>query len=181
MATSVELPQYSERFRSAGVNGTHLPKAAISSSFLSKSVGVTSSIHRSKIALKAMDAVLFGPPRDQSNFVLDLVLTFLLVIAVSGFFYMRRQNKVATEQMQRMNHDMDQLAKAEMTLTEMQTKLDIKESKIESLSSTPSDLPDAMEVNRLKEELEMLRSELQRAEVELEDKCWVSVQFVTYR
>ncbi len=174
LAVSVDLPQYGDRFRVAGVNGTHLPKAAVSSSFLSKSVGVSSSIHRSKIALKAMDVVLFGPPRDQSNFVKDLVLTTLLVIAVSGFFYMRKQNKHATEQMQRMNTDMEQLAKAEATLQEMQEKLNQKDSKIESLSSTPSDMPDAIEVSRLKEELELLRNELHRAEVELEDKCWVA-------
>ena len=171
---SVELPQYGDRFRAAGVNGTHLPKAAVSTSFLAKAVGVTSSIHRSKISLKAMDVVLFGPPRDQSNFVKDLILTTLLVIAVSGFFYMRRQNKKATELMQRMNTDMDQLAKAEEALQAMQRKLSLKESKIESLSSTPSDLPDAVEVSRLKEELELLRSELNRAEVELEDKCWMA-------
>ena len=174
LTVSVELPQYGERFRAAGVDGSHLPKAAVSSSFLAKSVGVTSSIHRSKISLKAMDVVLFGPPRDQSNFVKDLILTTLLVIAVSGFFYMRRQNKKATELMQRMNTDMDQLAKAEEALQQMQHKLSQKESKIESLSSTPSDLPDAVEVSRLKEELELLRSELNRAEVELEDKCWMA-------
>ena len=174
LTASVELPQYGDRFRAAGVNGTHLPKAAVSTSFLAKSVGVTSSIHRSKISLKAMDVVLFGPPRDQSNFVKDLILTTLLVIAVSGFFYMRRQNKKATELMARMNTDMDQLAKAEEALQQMQRKLSLKESKIESLSSTPSDLPDAVEVSRLKEELELLRSELNRAEVELEDKCWMA-------
>ena len=174
LTVSVELPQYGDRFRTAGVNGSHLPKIAVSSSFLAKSVGVTSSIHRSKISLKAMDVVLFGPPRDQSNFVKDLILTTLLVIAVTAFFYMRRKNKQATEEMQRMNADMDQLAKAEEALQQMQHKLSQKESKIESLSSTPSDLPDAVEVSRLKEELELLRSELNRAEVELEDKCWMA-------
>ena len=174
LTASVELPQYGDRFRAAGVNGSHLPKAAVSTSFLAKSVGVTSSIHRSKISLKAMDVVLFGPPRDQNNFIKDLILTTLLVIAVSGFFYMRRQNKKATELMQRMNTDMDQLAKAEEALQQMQRKLSLKESKIESLSSTPSDLPDAVEVSRLKEELELLRNELNRAEVELEDKCWMA-------
>ena len=93
--------------------------------------------------------------------------TTLLVIAVSGFFYMRRQNKKATELMQRMNTDMDQLAKAEEALQQMQRKLSLKESKIESLSSTPSaDLPDAVEVSRLKEELELLRSELNREAIQ---------------
>ena len=62
-----------------------------------------------------------------------------------------------------MMQDMDSLANAEKELLELQEKLHQKDTKIESLSSTPpSDLPDAVEVSRLKEELEILRSELQR-------------------
>ena len=171
---NVELPQYAERFRKAGVNGTHLPRAAVSSSYLSKTLGVTNPIHRSKINLKAMDVVLFGAPKDQSNFLKDMVLTSLLVIAVTGLFYAYRQNKSSKEHIRRMMHDMDSLAKAEQTLMELQEKLNQKDSKIESMSSTPSDIPDAVEVSRLKEELEILRSELHRAEIELEDKCWMA-------
>ena len=74
---------------------------------------------------------------------------------------------------------MDSLAKAEQTLQDLQEQLQQKDSKIESLSSaennSSTDLPNSSgEVSRLKEELELLRSELHRAEVELEDKCWVA-------
>ena len=54
-----------------------------------------------------------------------------------GVNYFEIKNKKATELMARMNTDMDQLAKAEEALQQMQRKLSLKESKIESLSSTP--------------------------------------------
>ena len=174
VAKNVDLPQYEANIRKAGLNGTHLPKVAVSTSFLSKVVGVSSPIHKSKLTLKAMDIVLFGPPRDNNNWLKDVVLTSLLIIAVTGLFYAYRQNKKSREHLNRMMRDMDSLAKAENTLKELQEKLHQKDSKIESLSSTPSEVPDAVEVSRLKEELEILRSELHRAEVELEDKCWMA-------
>jgi stromal interaction molecule 1 len=37
-----------------------------------------------------------------------------------------------------------------------------------------SDVTSTMEVSRLKEEVEILRNELHRAEIELEDRCWVA-------
>ena len=171
----VELPQYVNKFAAHDVNGTSLPKLLASgSNFLPKVLGITNPIHRSKISLKAMDVVLFGPPRDTNNFLKDAVLTSLLVVALSGCLYAYRQNKKSQDHINRMMRDMDGLAMAEQSLIDLQEKLQQKDSKIESLSSTPSDLPDAIEWSRLKEEVEILRNELQRAEVELEDKCWVA-------
>jgi hypothetical protein len=37
-----------------------------------------------------------------------------------------------------------------------------------------SDVTSTQEVHRLKEEVEILRNELHRAEIELEDRCWVA-------
>lgn len=171
---SVDLPQYAERFRDVGMNGTHLPKAAVGSSYLNKVLGISNPIHRSKISLKAMDVVLFGPPRDTSNVLKDVILTSLLVIAVTGLLYAYRQNKKSQQHLQRMMTDMDSLAVAEQTLQELQEKLHQKDSKIESLSSTPTDNPDSVVMSQMREELEILRNELHRAELELEDKCWVA-------
>ncbi|TRY64378.1 hypothetical protein TCAL_06869 [Tigriopus californicus] len=171
---NVDLPQYAERFRDVGMNGTHLPKAAVGSSYLNKVLGISNPIHRSKISLKAMDVVLFGPPRDTSNVMKDVILTSLLVMAVTGLFYAYRQNKKSQQHLQRMMTDMDSLAVAEQTLQELQEKLHQKDSKIESLSSTPTDHSDSLVMNQMREELEILRNELHRAELELEDKCWVA-------
>jgi hypothetical protein len=43
-----------------------------------------------------------------------------------------------------------------------------------SSQSDVTDVTSTMEVSRLKEEVEVLRNELHRAEVELEDRCWVA-------
>ncbi len=148
VARAVELPQYSHLFVRAGVNGTQLPKVAASPQYMSKVVGIASPIHRSKLTLKAMDVVLFGAPRDQSTFYKDAILTSLLALAVTSLFYVYRQNKVSKGQLRKMMADLDSLSKAEETLHELQEKLQQKDSKIESLSSTPSDVPDAGEVSR---------------------------------
>ena len=50
-------------------------------------LGISNPIHRSKITLKAMDVVLFGPPKDSSSMLKDVILSSLLVLAVSGFIY----------------------------------------------------------------------------------------------
>ena len=89
----MELPQYADQFRRHGVNGSRLPQVAVSTGYLAKVVGVTNAIHRSKITLKAMDVVLFGPPKSDSNPIKDLILTSLLVAAVTGLLYAYRQNR----------------------------------------------------------------------------------------
>lgn len=175
---SCELPQYAEKFRKHKVTGSKVPLIAVGGTFLSKVLGITNPIHRSKITLKAMDVVLFGPPKDPSSLLKDIVLTTLLVLAVTGFAYAYRQNKRSRQHLQQMISDMEALSQAEKTLQEMQTKLSKKDSEISSLhhqnNLVSSEVPDASEVSRLKEEVEVLRHELQRAEFEIEDKCWVS-------
>jgi len=168
-----ELPQYAEHFKKHGVTGTKLPLIAVGGSYLNKVLGITNPIHRSKITLKAMDVVLFGPPKEATSLMKDIILTTLLVLAVTGFFYAYRQNKRSREHLQRMITDMEALSQAEKTLQEMQAKLNMKDSEIDHLHHTvQNEIPDAVEVSQLKEEVEYLRNELQRAEDELEDKCW---------
>ena len=169
-----ELPQYAEHFKKHQVTGTKLPLIAVGGSYLNKVLGITNPIHRSKITLKAMDVVLFGPPKEATSLMKDIILTTLLVLAVTGFFYAYRQNKRSREHLQRMITDMEALSQAEKTLQEMQAKLNMKDSEIDHLHHTvQNEIPaDAVEVSQLKEEVEYLRNELQRAEDELEDKCW---------
>ena len=178
LVRNCELPQYAEKFRHHQVTGSKLPLIAVGGTFLNKVLGITNPIHRSKITLKAMDVVLFGPPKDSSSLLKDVILTILLVLAVTGFAYAYRQNKRSREHLQRMITDMEALSQAEKTLQEMQSKLSMKDSEIDSLhhqnNLVQNDIPDALEFSRLKEEVELLRHELQRAEVELEDKCWVA-------
>lgn len=61
---SVQLPQYVTLFRKHKVSGKVLPRLSINNfHFVSNVLGIKDPIHKQKIGLKAMDAVLFGPPR----------------------------------------------------------------------------------------------------------------------
>lgn len=91
-----------------------------------------------------------------------------------------------------MMQDMDGLSKAEQTLLELQEKLHERDTELKSLSEgskfdandgigdyngegdSPLIESERMELDRVKQEVEALRNELHRAEVELEDKCWMA-------
>ena len=170
---NVELPQYEPNFRRHAVDGAKLPQVASgSSSFLSKTIGVTS--------LKAMDVVLFGPPKEIFNTWKDVVFTTLLLLAVSGLFLAYRQNKKSQDHLRKMTSDMESLSRAEEELQHLMSKLQQKDSKIESNEAALQqqqqqlDSTDVMEVSRLREQDEVLRIELQQAEIKLEDRCWIA-------
>jgi len=185
----VELPQYADQFRRHGVNGSRLPQVAVSTGYLAKVVGVTNAIHRSKITLKAMDIVLFGPPKSDSNPIKDLILTSLLIAAVTGLLYAYRQNRKSQLHLKKMMQDMEGLSKAEQSLIELQEKLHERDSELKRVSAgskfpedgvynpeedSPLIESERMELDRVKQEVEALRNELRRAEMELEDKCWMA-------
>ena len=90
-----------------------------------------------------------------------------------------------------MMSDMEGLSKAEQTLLELQEKLHERDTELKTLSEenkfshgrindfnpeedTPLMESERMELDRVKQEVEALRNELHRAEVELEDKCWMA-------
>lgn len=186
LAQSVQLPQYVDLFRLHKVTGAVLPRLAVNNMhYVSNVLGIKDPIHKQKIALKAMDVVLFGPPRETGTRWKDYILVTLLLSAIIGCWYAYQQNKNAKKHLRRMAQDMEGLQKAENALQEMQKelerarmeqenvateKLDLERRLKEapSLTSSSSDL----ELQQLKQEIEMLRSELSRAEVELVDHCW---------
>merc|ERR1719516_232985 len=124
LTNNVDLPQYSEIFIKEGVDGRKLPRAASDPAFLSKALGISSSIHRSKISLKAMDVVLFGPPKEPSHWLKDVILTSLLVALTSALLWAYRTKKLSEEHINKMMQDMESLAKAEQALQEMQSRVD---------------------------------------------------------
>ncbi|XP_050442329.1 stromal interaction molecule homolog isoform X1 [Adelges cooleyi] len=193
LATSVELPQYVPVFINYRVTGAHLPRLAVSNmQFLSNVLGIKDPIHKQKIALKAMDVVLFGPPKESNTHIKDLILITLLLGALIGCWYAYNQNKSSTRHLKRMMKDMESLQKAETALEDLQRELEkakqeqeyvstekanlekqlqeqqIKDDNSSVLKSSYSDL----EISQLKNEIEMLRGELARAEGELDDRCW---------
>jgi len=168
---NIDLPQYAPHFINNKVDGTKLPLAASDPSFLSKKLGITNPIHKSKISLKAMDVVLFGPPKEPTNWLKDLILTLLLIALVSALFWAYNQKKRSEEHLAKMMKDMESLTKAERILQDMQTNIGKGD---EGQYSHIDPVGGEEEMGRLREEVEILRGELHRAEVELEDKCWVA-------
>ncbi|XP_037938826.1 stromal interaction molecule homolog isoform X4 [Teleopsis dalmanni] len=186
LAQSVQLPQYVELFKQHKVTGATLPRLAVNNMhYVSNVLGIKDPIHKQKISLKAMDVVLFGPPRETGTRWKDYILVTLLLSAIIGCWYAYQQNKNAKRHLRRMAQDMEGLQRAEQSLLEMQKELErarmeqenvatekmdlerrLKEAP--SLSSSSSDL----EVQQLKKEIEILRTELSRAEIELVDNCW---------
>lgn len=190
LAQSVQLPQYVHLFRQHKVTGKVLPRMAVNNMhYVSNVLGIKDPIHKQKIALKAMDAVLFGPPRETGTRWKDLLLVTLLLTAIIGSWYAYQQNKNAKIHLKRMAKDVEGLLKAEVALQDMQKELERARQEQENvgkekmdlerrlreaptLSSSNSDL----ELQQLKQEVEMLRSELSRAEVEINDHCWTPPQ-----
>lgn len=102
----------------------------------------------------------------------------LLLTAIVGSWFAYQQNK-------RMSKDMDQLHKAEKELTKMQSDLERARLEQENVGKEKMDLErrlmeaptlknssSEVELQQLKQEIEFLRNELSRAEVELIDHHW---------
>ncbi|XP_064556758.1 stromal interaction molecule homolog isoform X1 [Drosophila montana] len=190
LAQSVQLPQYVDLFKLHKVTGAALPRLAVNNlHYVSNVLGIKDPIHKQKISLKAMDVVLFGPPRETGTRWKDYILVTLLLSAIIGCWYAYQQNKNAKRHLRRMAQDMEGLQRAEQSLQEMQKELELARmeqenvatekmdlerrlKEVPSLSSSSSDL----EVQQLKKEIEMLRNELTRAEFELVDNCWAPPQ-----
>uniref|UniRef100_A0A1A9WVA3 SAM domain-containing protein n=1 Tax=Glossina brevipalpis TaxID=37001 RepID=A0A1A9WVA3_9MUSC len=186
LAQSVQLPQYVDLFKIHKVAGATLPRLAVNNMhYVGNVLGIKDPIHKQKIALKAMDVVLFGPPRETGTRWKDYILVTLLLSAIIGCWYAYQQNKNAKRHLRRMAQDMEGLQKAEQSLQEMQKELERARMEQESVTTQKMDLErrlrevpsltssnSDLEVQQLKKEIEMLRSELSRAEIELVDNCW---------
>ncbi|XP_055525871.1 stromal interaction molecule homolog isoform X3 [Wyeomyia smithii] len=190
LAQSVQLPQYVHLFRLHKVTGKVLPRLAVNNMhYVSNVLGIKDPIHKQKIALKAMDAVLFGPPRETGTRWKDLLLVTLLLTAIIGSWYAYQQNKNAKIHLKRMAKDVEGLLKAEVALKDMQKELERARLEQENVGKEKQDLErrlreapsltssnSDLELQQLKQEIEMLRSELSRAEVEINDHCWTPPQ-----
>lgn len=103
------------------MDGKILPRIAVHNlHYVGSVLGVKDPIHKQKIALKAMDAVLFGPPRETGTRWKDWLLLTLILVAIFGSWYAYQQNKNAKIHLRRMVRDMEGLQKAENALQDMQ-------------------------------------------------------------
>ncbi|XP_065288460.1 stromal interaction molecule homolog isoform X6 [Dermacentor albipictus] len=124
LVSCVELPQYSKTFEENAVDGSTLPRMAVANNnYLSSVLGIKDVIHKQKLTLKAMDVVLFGPPKHH-NYVKDVLLVLSLVIAIGGCWFAYVQHNYSQRHLKKMMKDMDSLQRAEEQLSEMQRELD---------------------------------------------------------
>ncbi|CAL1689756.1 unnamed protein product [Lasius platythorax] len=187
LTSNVELPQYVPTFIQHRITGATLPRLAVNNMhYLNNVLGIKDPIHKQKIALKAMDVVLFGPPKDIGHNIKDLILVTLLFGALIGCWYAYQQKKNSQKDLYRMMKDMESLHKAELALENLQKELERARMEQESAATEKQNLEKRLqdeslglhtsysdlEVSQLKAEIEMLKLELQRAEGELEDRCW---------
>ena len=169
--------------------------ASLQSPFLSASLGIKDPIHKQKIALKAMDLVLFGVPKTH-NYFKDLLLVFSFLVAMLGVCYASLQRKNSQNHLKKMLKDMEALQKAEQQLGSLQEELfqakqekeTAKTEKIkleENLLKEGSyphfylrndqSLPNVGELNKiceLEEELRLNKEHVLRLEDSIEKKQW---------
>jgi DNA repair exonuclease SbcCD ATPase subunit len=114
-------------------------------------------IHRQKIALKAMDAILFGPSDHyKNNRMKDILLSISLLLAISGCWYAFHQKKASQMQIKKMMKDIDSLSKAENQLMTLQDELDHARTQQQGLLTEKQKLE-----QKLKNEIERLHNEKQ--------------------
>ncbi|XP_063860307.1 stromal interaction molecule homolog isoform X28 [Scylla paramamosain] len=171
LAESVELKQYAQNFYENAVNGSSLPSTVLSvitptskrrnsrlaannEQFLTKVLGIKDPKHRSKITIKAMDVVLFGPPK--GSHLKDLVLVSLLTLALIGCFKAYQRNREYEGQLSEMLKDMEKLREAEENLHQLEmfmtTNVKNKESKEKNSDKVEQNHAD--EVQQLRLQLE---------------------------
>ncbi|XP_021348364.1 stromal interaction molecule 1-like isoform X2 [Mizuhopecten yessoensis] len=153
----VELPIYVETFRTKDVDGPILPRLAVTNkTYMIDVLGIKNGIHRQKISVKAMDLVLFGPPKDKHRFVRDLVLIILLFIALGGVWFALNQHRLAKKNAIKFRKRLEALQKAELSLSELQEKLTAAED--QQRSGLSSDSADNMDT--ISEDSDSMRREL---------------------
>ena len=96
LSNNLDLPQYATKFQDEKINGSMLPLLATSdASFLTKRLGITNPIHKSKITLKAMDVVLFGPPKEPNNLLKERMnYYFILLLIIFMYFFLAFLNNL---------------------------------------------------------------------------------------
>ncbi|XP_028830099.1 stromal interaction molecule 2 isoform X2 [Denticeps clupeoides] len=168
---SVELPQYEQNFREFRVDGNTLPRiAANEPSFMSTQLKILDQRHKQKLNLKALDAVLFGPPlRPQHNWMKDFILMVSILIGVGGCWFAYVQNKSSKIHISQMMKDLESLQTAEQSLLELQGRLEKAQEENRTVAVEKQNLEQKMrdEITGAKKEAYRLRELREGAECEL--------------
>ncbi|XP_029932178.1 stromal interaction molecule 2 isoform X2 [Myripristis murdjan] len=182
---SVELPQYERNFRDFRVTGNTLPRiAANEPSFMSMQLKIIDQRHKQKLNLKALDAVLFGPPlRPQHNWMKDFILMVSIVIGVGGCWFAYVQNKSSKVHISQMMRDLESLQNAEQSLLDLQSRLEKAQEENRTVAVEKQNLEQKMrdEISGAKKEAHRLRELRQGAECELSRLKYAEEELVQVR
>ncbi|XP_073502492.1 stromal interaction molecule 2 isoform X2 [Phyllobates terribilis] len=181
----VELPQYERTFRENTVKGTTLPRIAVNEPlFMISQLKIIDRSHRQKLHLKALDVVLFGPlTRPPHNWVKDFVLTISIVIGIGGCWFAYTQNKTSKEHIAQMMKDLEGLQKAELSLLELQERLDKAQEENRTVAVEKQNLERKLmdEISDAKREAQRLRELREGAECELSRLKYAEEELVQVR
>lgn len=118
----VHLPEYSDSFRRNKIQGRDMPRIAINGeSMIQNELGVVDNAHRKKLELRAMDVVLFGPPRVPINWWKDIFLVLVLIACVLLAGLAVRERKSSQVKIDEL---MALMKRAEDELAELQQKME---------------------------------------------------------
>ncbi|CAI2349841.1 unnamed protein product [Caenorhabditis sp. 36 PRJEB53466] len=153
----VNLPSIADSIKKKKVDGKFLPRfASPNSDFLTKELGIKSSVYRQKLRLNSLDVVLFGY-KDNNNRTKDILLAFLALLFTSLLFIYVRQKQKAQRKMNELSSKLTELKCMESEFEDVQKMLNDERSK--------RSVTDGV-VNRT--EMENLRVQLEEAERRLE-------------
>ncbi|PWA28797.1 hypothetical protein CCH79_00012921 [Gambusia affinis] len=158
--------------------------AANEPSFMSMQLRILDQRHKQKLNLKALDAVLFGPPlRPQHNWVKDFVLMVSIVIGVGGCWFAYIQNKSSKVHISQMMKDLESLQNAEQSLMDMQSRLEKAQEENRTVAVEKENLEQKMrdEIIDAKKEAHRLRELREGAECELSRLKYAEEELVQVR
>nr|CAH8856164.1 unnamed protein product [Trichobilharzia regenti] len=135
----VDLPQYADVFRQHHVDGRSLPRLAMQNmSYLTDVLRIQNPIHKKKLMLRALDIILFGPPRHSvfssvnvSFVTLSLGLLCISVASLSHWFCHASSNS----EKQPAGKKQEKLDSAEQTLKQLQKRLNDVEQLRQTLNA----------------------------------------------
>ncbi|XP_066137742.1 stromal interaction molecule homolog [Euwallacea fornicatus] len=190
LVNNVHLPQYVPNFVLHKVKGANLPRLAVNNGNYLGILGIKDPIHKQKISLKAMDVVLFGPPKEGITWK-DITLILSAVVVLLGGWLAYQQNKKFKSHLNRMNRDMDSLQNSEEVLEKLQKQLEeakqaedaaicekqnlermLQDSKgdLNSLTSAYSE----SDITHYKEEIKSLKAQLELTQAAFKNTCYLA-------
>ncbi|CAG9762870.1 unnamed protein product [Ceutorhynchus assimilis] len=189
LSNDVHLPQYVPNFVLHKVKGANLPRLAVNSGNYLGLLGIKDPIHKQKISLKAMDVVLFGPPKGGITWK-DITLVLSLIVGALGGVLAYQQNKKFKNDLNRMNRDMDSLQSSEQALEKLQRQLEeAKEAQDAAISekqtlermlqdsgsgsATLTNAYSESDVTHYKEEINALKAQLEMTQAAFKNSCFV--------